>query len=398
MGNAIFVTFVNSAYGALLNLFFRFSDPRMGASVTATGRQITTHMMGVIGEIITGEFATLVKHTTGKKEEDEEDNDFSGFIEYENADSYMALPSSKDSNIILIQNTYNTLNKSIIYGDTDSAYFNTFADNKEDAIVIADSVAEEVNLSFPAFMEEAFFCKPDYVNYIKASREIVGKSGLFQAKKKYTIKIVDLEGNAVSKIKSMGSEIKKSDTPKVVQNFLKETVDLILEGHSYQELENFINSKRETMFRNIDPNESIKMGIAKAANKVEYFTQVYKAELNKTPIKNEKNRKITVPGHIRAAINYNLLAQEHEGVSAVQIKSGDKVLVFYLKGNHHEWNSIAIPSDFDKFPKWLLEEVSIDLKTTETKMIDAKLVGVFAAWGYPVPTMQSAFLNAHVVW
>jgi hypothetical protein len=280
-----------------------------------------------------------------------------------------------------------------------SCYFHTFANNKEDAVVIADSVAEEVNLSFPSFMKEAFFCKPGFVDYIKAGREIVGKSGLFQAKKKYTIKIVDLEGNAVSKIKSMGSEIKKSDTPRVVQKFLKETVDMILEGHTYQELEAFINSKREIMFRNIDPNESIKMGIAKAANKVEYFTQAYKAEQNKTPMINDKTgRKVTVPGHIRAAINYNILAQEHEGMSAIQIKSGDKVLVFYLKGNHRGWNSIGIPSDFDSFPTWLLNEVSIDLKTTEMKMIDSKLTGVFTAWGYEVPTMQSAFLNAHIVW
>jgi DNA polymerase elongation subunit (family B) len=115
---------LNSAYGALLNLFFRFSDPRMGASVTATGRQITTHMMGIIGEVITGLFAELIKTTTGKKEDSNEE-DFVNFIEYENKDSYLALPSSRDINVVIVQNSYVTDNDAIIYGDTDSVEENS---------------------------------------------------------------------------------------------------------------------------------------------------------------------------------------------------------------------------------------------------------------------------------
>ena len=39
---------------ALLNAFFRFFRTEMGASVTATGRAITSHMIGTIGELLTG--------------------------------------------------------------------------------------------------------------------------------------------------------------------------------------------------------------------------------------------------------------------------------------------------------------------------------------------------------
>lgn len=46
-----------------MNRFFRFGRQEFGASVTATGRQITTHMLGTIGSLLTGEFAVLIKTT-----------------------------------------------------------------------------------------------------------------------------------------------------------------------------------------------------------------------------------------------------------------------------------------------------------------------------------------------
>jgi DNA polymerase elongation subunit (family B) len=55
---------MNSLYGALLNVAFRYGDERMGASVTATGRQITTHMIETMGELLTGERHTLKKTTS----------------------------------------------------------------------------------------------------------------------------------------------------------------------------------------------------------------------------------------------------------------------------------------------------------------------------------------------
>ncbi len=58
---------LNSAYGALLNAFFAFFDERMGASVTASGRQITTHMIETAGEILTGARDQLVKTTSVDK-------------------------------------------------------------------------------------------------------------------------------------------------------------------------------------------------------------------------------------------------------------------------------------------------------------------------------------------
>ncbi|MCB1711360.1 MAG: hypothetical protein KDH96_02410 [Candidatus Riesia sp.] len=52
----IFKIKLNSFYGALLNGYFRFFDRRMGASVTASGRQILIHQASEINRLVTGEY------------------------------------------------------------------------------------------------------------------------------------------------------------------------------------------------------------------------------------------------------------------------------------------------------------------------------------------------------
>src|SRR5690606_24169932 len=60
---------MNSLYGALLNVAFRFGDERMGASVTASGRAITTFMTETIGEVLTGKKHFLEKRYDPKDED-----------------------------------------------------------------------------------------------------------------------------------------------------------------------------------------------------------------------------------------------------------------------------------------------------------------------------------------
>lgn len=80
----------NSTYGAMLSEHFRFGRKELGASVTACGRMITTHMMETIHSLLEPEVAMkLEKHT-------EVDDD------------------GKPVNV------YTANSNTIIYGDTDS--------------------------------------------------------------------------------------------------------------------------------------------------------------------------------------------------------------------------------------------------------------------------------------
>lgn len=347
---------LNSCYGSLLSPYFRLGRKEMGASVTACGRAITTFMIESIGELVDGN-KTTVKKVSG---------------------------IDKDGKIAHV---YTTDSEVILLSDTDSCYFKTNATNKEDAIEIADAVAEAVNSSFPKFMQKQFNCQPQYDSLIKAGREIVGSAGLFlNAKKKYTIKVVDNEGKAVNKLKTVGSEMKKADTPKVIQIFLKELMGLILDHEEYPVIEKFVNEKRKSLVFKVE--NPIVLGAAKQINNLD---AKYAEFLRTEKVGNGKVAHC--PGHVRAAINYNELVKEFNSSDKL-LKAGDKGIIFYLKPNDHQIKAIAFPADLNHFPIWFTENFQINKKLTEEKMIDAKLERIFEAMKWEIPTPQNTRVNS----
>lgn len=358
---------LNSLYGALINEGDKFYDFRLGASTTGTGRKITGHMISKICELLTGEYANLEKYKGELKKTKD------GTEQYEHR--------------------YKTDSKVALASDTDSCYFTTLASNKEEAIAVADAIADAVNESFIPFMQEAFLCNPGYDNIIKAGREVVADRGIFQAKKKYVLHIVNLDGKPIApddkkSLKVMGGEIKKSDTPKAIQDVLKQvTLKILVDKASYEELCDFVNLKRKE-FRGDE--DVIKIGVSKSVNTLEKYAADFEIE-------KRGGKKARLPGHVRAAINYNEHLKLVGDLFSPAIKAGDKVKTFYLKRNDYRYDSIAIPSDLVTLPKWF-DELSVDLKKTEEKMFDLKLESIFEPCGWIVPTTQQALNNKLIEW
>jgi len=417
---------LNSTYGALLNEAFTFGRREIGASVTATGRQITKHMVETIAYILTGikhivekRYAGTVVTESGKKiktasavelAEEQQDGLITKFLElpsrvsknvnvqeFDTDDSDEDSADMQEGTAMAIYRClpvdYLDRHKNgdkiftpIIYGDTDSCYFKTGADNKTDAVLIADETAAITNESFPEFLRSAFFCVEGRDDLMKAAREIVGIRGVWlPAKKKYTIRVVDEEGKAVDKLKTMGSEMKKADTPKPVQDFLKEMMGLILDGKEYEYVEDFVLKQRKTL---VLQNENVlSLGVAKQVNNLDALW----AEYSRT----EKigKGKTRLPGHVRASINYNEIALMYEEGPKL-LSSGDKGLIFYLKPNMHKIKSIAFPADLERFPDWFNEHFEIDRKLTEEKMIDSKITSTLKALKWEVPTPQNKIVNS----
>jgi DNA polymerase elongation subunit (family B) len=350
---------LNSTYGALINEYDRFYDPRLGASTTGTGRQITTHMIQTTSMLITGKPQLLRKEFV-------RNND--GFA-----------------------HKYYIDDDSIITGDTDSCYFKTGASNKEEAIAIADAIGDGINESFPGFMEEAFCCTSGFKDLIAAGREIVADRSMFFAKKKYVARVVNLDGkdldpNDKKALKIMGLEIKKSDTPKIIQKFLKEVVNMILDGKTYKELETYINEYRKNMF--VAESNIVDLGISKSVNKLDQYTLEY------TRLEKTGKGKARLPGHVRASINFNETLKEVGDNTINPIMSGSKIRVFYLAQNDHKFTSISIPSDLETLPSWFTERFTIDVKLTSSKLVDDKISILFAPLNWEVPTVQSALVNS----
>lgn len=277
-----------------------------------------------------------------------------------------------------------------------SNYFRMPVDNEADAVEVADLMAATVNDAFPEFMRRFFYCTDARSTLISAAREVVAVRGLFlNAKKKYTLRVVDKEGKKTDELKYMGSELKKADTPKKIQNFLKGLMDLVLTDEELSEsefskrLDDYVNTNRKGLIYSAD--DVIGFGVSKQINNLEqYQREWYEKE-------NGNGGKAKLPGHVRAAVNYNFLLEEYGDDVNKPLRSGDKGMVFYLKPNDYGFKTLAIPADSAKMPPWFDENFRIDLPTTEEKMIDMKLEGIFEALRLPVPTPKLAHVKASFV-
>jgi len=316
---------LNSLYGAILNPGCRFFDQRIGQSTTLTGRIIAKHMDAHVNEAITGE--------------------------------------------------YNHTGEAIIYGDTDSVYFSAWPQikeevaagrmewNREICVQLYDTIAESVNESFPAFMERACHCPRDMGAIIKGGREMVASKGLFIKKKRYAVLIYDMEGVRLDthgkpgKVKAMGLDLKRSDTPKVVQDFLSSILLDVLTG---KEREHIIAKVKEFKIAFAD-RPAWEKGTPKRVNNLTKYT-AEEARLGKA----------NMPGHVRAAMNWNRLKKMHGDNYSTAIVDGMKTIVCKLKDNPLGLTSVGYPTDETHIPAWF-KELPFDDSSMESTIVDQKV-------------------------
>jgi DNA polymerase elongation subunit (family B) len=343
---------LNSLYGAILNEFCRFFDKRIGQSTTLTGRAIAHHMDSHVNECITGKY----DHT----------------------------------------------GDAIIYGDTDSVYFSAWPMvkaeveagnmewNKDICVQLYDSIADSVNESFPSFMERAFHCPREMGAIIKGGRELVASQGLFIKKKRYAVLIYDLEGKRLDthdkpgKLKAMGLDLKRSDTPKTVQDFLSEILLDVLTGATREKI---IEKVKEFKLAFKD-RPAWEKGTPKRVNNLTKYT-AEEARLGKA----------NMPGHVRAAMNWNNLKRMHGDNYSGAIVDGMKTIVCKLKDNPLGYTSVGYPTDVLHIPDWF-KNLPFDDGLMETTIVDQKvenLLGVLD-WQIAENTDISSTFDTLFVW
>ena len=332
---------LNSLYGAILNPGCRFFDNRIGQSTTLTGRQIAKHMASKVNEIITGE--------------------------------------------------YDHIGRAVIYGDTDSCYFSAYTTlkkdiekgiipwNRESVVELYDTIGETVNGTFVKFMQDAFHCPKTRGEVIKAGREIVASKGLFITKKRYAVLYYDKEGKRSDvdgkpgKIKAMGLDLKRSDTPVVIQDFLSEVLTKTLTGVSKEEILNYITEFR-TEFKTRPGWEK---GSPKRANNITEYAA-----------KEKKAGKTNMPGHVRASLNWNTLKRMFDDKYSMQIVDGMKVIVCKIKDNPMGHTSVAYPVDELRLPQWF-KDLPFDDSLMETTVIDEKLENLIGVLEWDISSTRS---------
>ena len=313
----------------------------MGQSITLVGRNVAKHMAEVVNEMLTG-----VKNHNGD---------------------------------------------CIVYGDTDSSYFSAwpvreqleksgFEFKADEVIKLYDEIGNYVNSTFKDFMMNRFNCIESRAEKIKANREICAKSALFVKKKRYAALVIDDEGNRIEggKLKIMGMETQRSDTPDFIQTFLKQILRDVLSDLSSEEVIQKIRKYRQEL-RAMDPWI---LGTPKRCNGLTKYSNL-----------EDKFPNSRLPGHIRAAYNWNRIKRSFGDNISMTIPDGGKTKFCKLRRNNLNITSIAYPIDETNLPEWF-KQLPFDVEAMEFTLIDKKIQNLIGVLNWPLEkSKQSEVVN-----
>jgi hypothetical protein len=210
---------------------------------------------------------------------------------------------------------------------------------------------------------------------IKGGRELIAEKGLYIKKKRYAVLIFDLEGNRLDthgkpgKVKAMGLDLKRSDTPKVVQDFLSSILLDVLTGctkeHIYDKVREF-----KLLFQDRPAWEK---GTPKRVNNLTKYTA-------------EESRlgKANMPGHVRAAMNWNNLRKMYSDNYSMQIVDVMKTIVCKLKDNPLGYTSVGYPTDELHIPQWF-KDLPFDQDLMEMGIVNQKVENLLGVLNWNIP-------------
>ena len=292
---------LNSAYGAVGNQYFRYYDVRQAAGITTAGQFIIRYV-----EKNMNEYLNKILQT--------ENNDY------------------------------------IVASDTDSIYVNlgplvkqTCEGKTNDEI--ADFLGKVCDKKLEPFLEKVFASLSDYSNAFRNAmvmkREVIANKGIWVAKKRYMLNVLDEEGIRLAnpKLKLMGIEAVKSSTPQVCRGKIKEAITTIM-SKEQTDLHKLIADFRKEFFEL--PAEAI--AFPRSCNNLRKYRSASDIFIKGTPI------------HVKGALIYNHKIEEmklHNKYPLIQ--EGDKIKFIKLKqANPFKFDVISyistLPNEFKLQP------------------------------------------------
>jgi DNA polymerase elongation subunit (family B) len=329
---------LNSLYGAWANYYFRYFDDRIAEGITLTGQYII--------------------RTVGR-----------ALDEYLNK-----ICGTKDF-------------KYSFYSDTDSCYITLdplvkkfYANKSQDEIVkILDQICEE---KITAAINRACGDLADYTQAYEQKiffkREAIATRGIWVAKKRYALNVLNNEGvqYAEPKLKVMGLEIVRSSTPEICRSLLKEAVKIAITKDE-QSLQAYINEQKDRYIR-LSAGE---IAFPRGVNNLTKYTSKSDIYAKGTPM------------HVRGALLYNYYIKERGLDQRYQaIQEGEKIKFIYLHTpNPIKENCIAFIGDL---PAELALTKYVDYDTMWEKSFIEPLNGIIESLGWnssPQATLEDLF-------
>ena len=288
---------MNSLYGAMGNIHFRYYDIRIAEGITMTGQFLIRSVANKLNTFVNKECKTKD-------------------VEYS------------------------------FYADTDSTYItlgelvkrNMQGKTNEEIVDVLDKYC---NKQIEPAINEACDDISEYLNVfqrkIKFKREIIADRGIWIAKKRYAVNVYNSEGVTYNppKLKVLGMEIVRSSTPAPVRKALKEAVSIALTKDEAT-LRAFVADLEKT-WHSLNPED---IAFPRGVNGIKEYSDPSSVFRKGTPI------------HVRGALIYNHLVKSKNLEKKYQlIQEGDKIKFLYLRepnilGTHAITFTGEIPPEF----------------------------------------------------
>ena len=289
---------MNSLYGAMGNVYFRYYDIRIAEGITMTGQLIIRSVANKLNEFVNKEVGTKN-------------------VEYS------------------------------FYSDTDSTYITLGAlveknlKNKDKQSIV-DVLDKYCSKQIEPTINDACESLSEYLNAYKRNitfkREIIADRGIWIAKKRYAVNVYNSEGVSYDppKLKVLGMEIVRSSTPAPVRKALKEAVSITLTKDE-ETLKQYV-ADLEAKWHTLEPED---IAFPRGVNGIKEYSDPNSIFRKGTPI------------HVRGALIYNHLVTSKGLEKKYQlIQEGDKIKFLYLRepnpfGTHVITFAGEVPSEFN---------------------------------------------------
>ncbi len=264
-----------------------------------------------------------------------------------------------------------------IYCDTDSVFFsalpiiqaqepNIDLSNEnlllEKTSNIATEVQKFINSSFSIYAEKFHNIKE---HKFSIKQEMIAKTGIWVAKKRYAQKIVLKEGLSVNELDIKGIDVVRSSFPKAFREFMKLILDDILSFISKEIVDDKILAFKETM---------------KKCNIYDIMSPTGVKDISKWDSGETFGTKMKgTPVHVKASMNYNNLLKHLNINDRPPITNGDKIKWAYLKPNSYGMDNLALTGYEDPKEIMKIVEDNIDYERIFEKLLENKLQDFYTA-------------------
>ena len=332
---------LNTVYGVLGLPIFRFYDRDNAEATTLTGQQLIKFSQKMTNYLYNKEL-----------------NDDNDYVLYTDTDSLFV------SAIPIIKKRYLDID------------LKNERDMTEKVLNIASDVQDFLNKSYDFFAQKFLNIKDKHLFNIK--QEVIAKSVLLLAKKRYGQWIINENGQTCNKLDIKGLDIIRSSTPPAFRDLMKQILKDILTDVDKNIIDKNIVNFKNTM-RKLPIDDIVN---ATGMKGIEKYTER----------KNNKefmftNLKKGAPVHVKASIRYNdLLKYFNVEKKYDLIRSKDKIKWVYLKQNPLNIDAIAFKGYDD--PKEIINFVNtyIDYSKLFKHGLEKKLKMFYNALDWQEPT------------